>query len=288
MTSTTVNVGQERPTSAETGQSARRGWQGPRASILGIDVCAINMADALATVEEWIKARTPNYVCITGVHGVIESQTNARLGEIHNQAGLVTPDGMPLVWMARALGHSRTSRVYGPDLMHALSSLSAERGYKQFYYGGNDGVAELLKTSLEGRYPGLQVVGTHTPPFRTLTAAEDQDIVDKINAAKPDIVWVGLSTPKQEYWMAEHAGRIQAPVMIGVGAAFDFLSGLKTQAPGVMQRNGLEWLYRLGTEPRRLWRRYLHIVPRFLVQGGAQIVAAKLGRGSGERHARVS
>jgi N-acetylglucosaminyldiphosphoundecaprenol N-acetyl-beta-D-mannosaminyltransferase len=264
-------------------QAPRDGWQGARASILGVDVCAIDMDDALATIEQWIAARTPNYVCITGVHGVIESQGNARLRGIHNKAGLVTPDGMPLVWMSRALGYRRTRRVYGPDLMQALSSLSARRGYTQFYYGGNEGVADLLKQALEARYPGLQVVGTHTPPFRALTAEEDEAIVAKINAAKPDIVWVGLSTPKQEYWMAEHLKRVDAPVMIGVGAAFDFLAGLKPQAPRVMQRNGLEWLYRLATEPRRLWRRYLYIVPRFIVLAGAQLLAARGGVGNGER-----
>ena len=232
------------------------------------------MDDALATIERWIAARTPNYVCITGVHGVIESQANSRLMGVHNKAGLVTPDGMPLVWMSRALGYRRTRRVYGPDLMHALSSLSARRGYTQFYYGGNDGVADLLKQALEAQYPGLPVVGTHTPPFGDLTAAEDEAIVAKINAAGPDIVWVGLSTPKQEYWMSEHLKRIDAPVMIGVGAAFDFLAGLKPQAPVVMRRNGLEWLYRLVTEPRRLWRRYLYIVPRFIVLAGAQLLTA--------------
>ena len=251
------------------------GWQGPRAKILGVDVCAINMDDALATIERWIAARTPNYVCITGVHGVIESQANSRLMAIHNKAGLVTPDGMPLVWVSRALGYRRTRRVYGPDLMHALSSLSARRGYTQFYYGGNDGVADLLRQALGAQYPGLQVVGTHTPPFGALTAEEDEAIVAKINAARPDIVWVGLSTPKQEYWMSEHLKRIDAPVMIGVGAAFDFLAGLKPQAPVVMQRNGLEWLYRLLTEPRRLWRRYLYIVPRFIVLSGAQLLTAR-------------
>jgi len=252
------------------------GWKGPRANVLGVNICAINMDDALATIEEWIAEGTPNYVCIRDVHGVIKSQSDERLMEIHNRAGLVTPDGMPIVWMCRALGHGRTSRVYGPDLMQALSALSARRGYRQFYYGGNDGVAELLKATLEQRYPGLEVAGTHTPPFRPLTPEEDAAVVDKINAAKPDIVWVGLSSPKQEFWMADHVGRIDAPVMIGIGAAFDFLSGQKPQAPRIVQRSGLEWLYRLATEPRRLWRRYFHIVPAFIVQAGMQLLATKM------------
>jgi N-acetylglucosaminyldiphosphoundecaprenol N-acetyl-beta-D-mannosaminyltransferase len=274
---------QVHPQSGDGGRGSR-GWRGERANILGVEVSPITMEEALATIEHWIAARTPNYVCITGAHGVIESQSDDRLRAIHNGAGLVTPDGMPLVWMCRALGYQQTNRVYGPDLMRALSALSARRGYRQFYYGGNNGVADLLKETLEKQHPGLQVVGTHTPPFRTLTAQEDEAVVRKINEARPDIVWVGLSTPKQEYWMAAHAERIEAPVMIGIGAAFDFLSGLKPQAPPVMQRNGLEWLYRLVTEPRRLWRRYLSIVPGFLVLAGGQLIKMKAKKLSLKHH----
>jgi N-acetylglucosaminyldiphosphoundecaprenol N-acetyl-beta-D-mannosaminyltransferase len=245
-------------------------------SILGVNVSAIGMQDCTDTIEGWIDAKSQHYVCITGVHGVIESQSDASLRAIHNAAGLVTPDGMPLVWMARRLGYGRTSRVYGPDLMRTLSALSLARGYRHFYYGGGEGVAERLRDALAGACPGLEVVGTITPPFRALTAEEDAAIVDAINTARPDIVWVGLSTPKQERWMAAHVGRIEAPVLIGVGAAFDFLAGDKTQAPAWMQRNGLEWLFRLATEPRRLWRRYLSIVPKFIVLAGAQLVRSRL------------
>lgn len=243
----------------------------PRVDILGVGVSAITVADAVGSVERWIRARTPNYVCITGVHGVIESRTNAELRRIHNQAGLVTPDGMPLVWMARLLGFSRTRRVYGPDLMRAVSALPAERGIRHFYYGGGPGIAEKLEESLRRANPGLSVVGTLTPPFGPVSASEDAEAVRRINAARPDIVWVGLSTPKQEYWMAAHVGRIDAPVLIGVGAAFDFLAGTKRQAPRWMQRSGLEWLFRLLSEPRRLWRRYFKIVPAFLVLALGQL-----------------
>lgn len=239
-----------------------------RVNILGVRVSAIDLPLALDTISSWIAEGRQRYVCVTGAHGVMESRHDTALRVIHNRAGLVTPDGMPLVWMARLLGHPRTRRVYGPDLMHALSALSAQRGYRQFYYGGNAGVAEDLAATLTGIYPGLAVAGTLSPPFRPLTAEEDAAIVAQINAARPDIVWVGLSTPKQEHWMAGHAGRLDAPVMIGVGAAFDFLSGKKTQAPRWMQRNGLEWLFRLGQEPRRLSRRYLWIVPGFLMAAG--------------------
>jgi N-acetylglucosaminyldiphosphoundecaprenol N-acetyl-beta-D-mannosaminyltransferase len=236
-----------------------------RVDILGVGVSAINLDDAVATIERWICERSRNYVCITGVHGVMESRRDPRLRRIHNEAAMVTPDGMPLVWFARLFGKKHTQRVYGPDLMRKMTAISQLRGYRQFYYGGAEGVADKLKQKLIGLHPGLEIAGTFCPPFRALTAAEDAAAVDAINAARPDIVWVGLSTPKQEFWMASHLGRIEAPVMIGVGAAFDFLAGTKRQAPVWMQRNGLEWLFRLGSEPRRLWRRYAAIVPGFAI-----------------------
>lgn len=249
----------------------------PRARIMGVNVSAITMVDALRTVEDWIGRKARHFICITGVHGVIESQSDPALMAIHERAGLVTPDGMPLVWMARRLGYRHTQRVYGPDLMLQLSALSAEKGYRQYYFGGAPGLAERLRDRLVERFPGLAVAGTFSPPFRPVPTDEDEDTVRMINAARPDIVWVGLSTPKQEYWMASHVGRIDAPVMIGVGAAFDFLAGTKRQAPLWMQRNGLEWLFRLLWEPRRLWRRYGKIVPQFMVGAGLQLLKEKKG-----------
>jgi N-acetylglucosaminyldiphosphoundecaprenol N-acetyl-beta-D-mannosaminyltransferase len=193
----------------------------------------------------------------------MECRRDPLLRKIHNEAGMVTPDGVPLVHFLRLIGKKRTQRVYGPDLMRKMTAVSGQRGYRQFYYGGGAGVAEKLKETLVGAVPGLQVVGTFCPPFRKMTPEEDRAVVDAINAARPHIVWVGLSTPKQERWMAEHLGRIDAPVMVGVGAAFDFLAGTKCQAPEWMQRHALEWLFRLSSEPRRLWRRYAYIVPGF-------------------------
>lgn len=247
----------------------------PRARIMGVNVSAITMADAVRTVEDWIGRRARNYVCITGVHGVIESQADPKLMAIHERAGMATPDGMPLVWMARKLGHGQTERVYGPDLMLQLTALSAKKGYRQYYFGGAPGLAERLRERLAERFPGLVVAGTFSPPFRASSPEEDDAIVRMINAARPDIVWVGLSTPKQEYWMAGHLDRIEAPVMIGVGAAFDFLAGTKRQAPAWMQERGLEWLFRLLSEPRRLWRRYGKIVPQFMVGASLQLLRQK-------------
>jgi N-acetylglucosaminyldiphosphoundecaprenol N-acetyl-beta-D-mannosaminyltransferase len=236
-----------------------------RVDILGVGVNSINLDDAVAIIERWIIERRRNYVCITGAHGVMESRRDERLRRIHNEAGLVTPDGMPLVWLLRLFGKNRTDRVYGPDLMRKMTAVSSLRGYRQFYFGGSESVADKLKEVLMTAHPELDVVGTLCPPFRELTPDEDRAMVAAINAARPDIVWVGLSTPKQEFWMANHLGTIDAPVMVGVGAAFDFLAGVKRQAPVWMQRHGLEWLFRLCSEPRRLWRRYAYIVPGFAI-----------------------
>lgn len=234
-----------------------------RCDVLGVEISAVNLPLAVRQIDEWIEQGQRNYVCITGVHGVMESQRDEPLKRIHNAAGMVTPDGMPMVWINRLAGNSHVSRVYGPDLMAEICSKSAEKGHKHYLYGGGDGVAELLASKLREKFPGIQIVGTYTPPFRPLTDDEDRAIVQKINESGADIVWVGLSTPKQEHWMARHLDRIHPPVMIGVGAAFDFHAGLKSQAPKWMQKSGLEWFYRLCTEPKRLWKRYCINNPLF-------------------------
>lgn len=244
--------------------------------VLGVDVSAIDMDLALRTLDDWIEHGERSYVCITGVHGVMESQDDPELKRIHNEAGMVTPDGMPLVWFSRLQGRRHVERVYGPDLLLASCERSVARGYRHYFYGGNEGVPELLAERLCDRFPGLQVAGTYSPPFRPLTDEEDEEVVGRINATDPDIVWVGLSTPKQERWMAAHVGRIDAAALIGVGAAFDFHAGLKAQAPRWMQRSGLEWFFRLLTEPRRLWKRYLKNNPRFIVLATAQLLGARL------------
>ncbi len=236
----------------------------PRVNVLGVGVSAIDMPTALETIDGWVARREPNYVCVTSVHGVMESQRDAALRRIHNEAGLVTPDGMPLVWIGRATGFPRVTRVYGPDLLPAVLAHPPAAGHRHFFYGGGPGVAERLIARLGARYPGLQVAGWHTPPFRAPTPDEDAAICREIAASGADIVWVGLGTPKQERWMHAHVGRVGAPVLVGVGAAFDFLSGTKRQAPRWMQRSGLEWAFRLANEPRRLARRYLTNNPRFV------------------------
>jgi len=236
----------------------------PRANILGVGVSAINMPIAVVTIEDWISRREPNYVCVTGVHGVMESRRDPELREIHNRAGLVTPDGMPLVWLARLMGYHGVERVYGPDLMLAVCERSVACGWRHFLYGGAPGVPELLGRKLGARFPGLEIAGMYSPPFRALSAAEDREATERINDSGADIVWVGLSTPKQEGWMAAHREALKAPVLIGCGAAFDFHAGIKAQAPRWVQRSGLEWLFRLLCEPRRLGPRYLVNNPLFI------------------------
>jgi exopolysaccharide biosynthesis WecB/TagA/CpsF family protein len=251
------------------------------ASILGVRVDPLNMPRALDTIDRWIADKEHHYVCIRDVHGVMACQTDEALRRIHAEAGMVTPDGMPLVWLSRRNGHPETDRVCGPDFMLQLCEHSVARGYRHYLYGGAPGVVDDLKANLEALYPGLQIVGAYSPPFRPLTEAEDAAVVDTINAARPDVVWVGLSSPKQEYWMASHKGRITAAAMVGVGAAFDFHAGRQKRAPAWMQRNGLEWSYRLMSEPRRLWRRYLVMAPRFLM-----LLAAEKVRALGQRPLR--
>lgn len=212
---------------------------------------------ALAVIDQWVTTQTPNYVCVTPVHGIMECQADPELRAIYNNAGMVTPDGMPVVWLTRRQGFSHVSRVYGPDLMLAVLGHPAAHTYRHFFYGGAEGVADDLAARLGQRFPHLQVAGTYTPPFRAIAREEDAAIVAQIKQTEPDIVWVGLGAPKQERWMAEHVGRLGHATLIGVGAAFDFHTGRKPQAPRWMQRSGLEWLFRLASEPRRLWKRYL-------------------------------
>lgn len=238
-----------------------------RINVLGVGISAINMDQALDQFDRWIARKEQSYVCVTAVHGVMECQSDPALREVYNRSGMTTPDGMPLVWLGRIQGRRNMGRVYGPDLLLALCDHSIARGYRHFLLGRSPtpGVADALHEKLASRFPGLQVVGTaHAPPDRDLTADEDAEIVDQINEARPDVIWVGLGTPTQDHWMADHVGKISASVMIGVGAAFDFHSGRKRQAPLWMQRSGLEWLFRLIQEPARLWRRYLINNPLFV------------------------
>jgi N-acetylglucosaminyldiphosphoundecaprenol N-acetyl-beta-D-mannosaminyltransferase len=235
-----------------------------RVDVLGVRLNAGTMNAALDAVSQWVNDEAPGYAIFRDVHGVMVAQRQPEVLEAHARAALVACDGMPLVWASRWAGAQNAERVYGPEFMLALCARAETEGWKSFFYGGNPGVGELLSTRLRERFPRLQCVGEYSPPFRPLTADEDAAAVKMINDSGADLVWVGLSTPKQELWMADHLGRLDAPALLGVGAAFDFLTGEVRQAPRWIRRTGFEWLFRLAMEPRRLARRYLRNNPAFV------------------------
>jgi N-acetylglucosaminyldiphosphoundecaprenol N-acetyl-beta-D-mannosaminyltransferase len=227
--------------------------------VLGVRVHAVQIPDVIAVVDFWIQERSAShYIAVTGMHGVTEAQHDATFREILNDPDcLVVPDGMPLVWLGRIHRKPLKRRVYGPELMVDFCTDSAKKGHRHFFYGGAPGVADRLAEILSSRCPGLNVVGTYWPPFRPLSEEEERQIEETIRSVAPDVVWVGLGTPKQEHWMYKFRPRLNVPVLVGIGAAFDFCTGRTRQAPRWMRERGLEWVYRLTHEPARLWRRYL-------------------------------
>lgn len=244
-----------------------------RINVLGVGIHILDLSLALDRIAAAVQARQKGYICVTGVHGVMEAQTDEAFRRILNGAFLCTPDGMPMVWMGKIHGHGRMRRVYGPDLMLEVCRWSETSGCRHFFYGGAPGVAEELRARLMARFPKLQVAGCYTPPFRALNPAEEHALQQTVQAARPDILWVGLSTPKQEKFMAEFLPKLDVTLMVGVGAAFDFHSGRVRQSPRWMQKSGLEWFYRLCQEPRRLAKRYLRNNPLFILK-----IAGQLGR----------
>jgi N-acetylglucosaminyldiphosphoundecaprenol N-acetyl-beta-D-mannosaminyltransferase len=237
-----------------------------RVDILGVHVSAVSFDDAIDLISGWVLGGERKYVCVTGVHGVMESQDDPELMRVHNESGMTTPDGMPMVWCGRVAGARSMTRVYGPDLMERVVEMSQETGWSHFLYGAAPEVVDELEKNLLSKYPSIRIAGTHSPPFRALEDAEVLSDVKMLNSSGANIIWVGLSTPKQERWMARFRPLLDAEVIVGVGAAFDIHAGKLRQAPRWMQRSGLEWLFRLLIEPRRLWRRYLSNNPRFLIQ----------------------
>jgi len=247
-----------------------------RVNVLGVGISVIDQDRAREYLFDAVRRGKRGYVTVTGVHGVSEAQNDPIFRGIFSQALLVTPDGMPMVWMGKLQGHGSIRRVYGPDLMLNLCEHSRDSGLTHFFYGGKSGVAEALADELQKRFPGLRVVGTYSPPFRSLNDSELRGLQEQVRAAHPDFFWVGLSTPKQEVFMAEHLSLLpEAKIFIGVGAAFDLLTGRVPQAPRWMQRIGLEWLFRLFQEPRRLWKRYLVNNPLFVIRVMGQLLRGR-------------
>jgi N-acetylglucosaminyldiphosphoundecaprenol N-acetyl-beta-D-mannosaminyltransferase len=246
-----------------------------RVNVLGVGVSVLNLQPALAAIADAVRARRKGYICVSGVHGVMEAQSDAAFRKILNNAFLCTPDGMPMVWMGKLNGHSEMHRVYGPDLMLDVCAWSENNPCCHFFYGGAEGVAAALAEKLKAKFPKLEIAGTFAPPFRPLTPEEEKRFVETVRSARPDILWVGLSTPKQEKFMAEFLPKLDVTLMIGVGAAFDFHSGRVKQAPRWMQRSGLEWFYRLCQEPRRLAKRYFKNNPLFALKILGQLSGLK-------------
>lgn len=247
----------------------------PRFNTLGVGISTLPFTDACEHILAVRHGAPLGYVCMCTVHGLGEARKSPAYRAILNRAWLNTADGMPLVWLGRRQGHPQINRVYGPDLMLAVCDRGRASGLRHYFYGGGPGVAERLRDKLAARFPGLQVAGTFTPPFRELHADEFATLQSDIAQKRPDLIWVGLGTPRQDVFMAANWAKLDAGLMIGVGAAFDFLSGQKKQAPRWMQRSGLEWLFRLGQEPRRLAYRYLVYNPLFLLRAAAQLTGLK-------------
>lgn len=249
--------------------------------VVSVGISKTSYAEVVELCRRWISERAVNanvparYICVTSAHGVILARDDPSFAEILNSADIATPDGMPVVWALRSFGSTGQQRVYGPTLMLELCRSAAERGHRVYLYGGHADVLPILEKRLRQQFPGLPIAGRYSPPFRALSRPEDEAIQEMIRNADTDLIFVGLSTPKQERWMFEHRHAFPGVTMIGVGAAFDFHAGRMPQAPAWMQRRGLEWLFRLISEPRRLWRRYLLVTPRFLPLWGLQRLKTK-------------
>jgi len=242
----------------------------PKTEVLGVGISATSYDEVVHVCSAWISQRRnghnvpAKYICATSVHGVMEARKNEQIREVLNQADIATPDGMPLVWALRSFGMEEQQRVYGPTLMLKLLEQAERAGHRIFLYGGRTDTLQTLCDKLQERFPKLIVAGKYSPPFRPLNAQEEWQVRRMVEDSRADLLFVGVSTPKQERWMADHKDCFPGLIMVGVGAAFDFHAGRVSQAPAWMQARGLEWLYRLVSEPGRLWKRYLLVTPWFL------------------------
>lgn len=246
-----------------------------RFPVLEVGINALTLPEAADTILDWISRREKHYLSVCTADTILQCHDDPRLAAVVNGASLAVPDGMPVVWLGRLRG-CKTGRVYGPDLMLRLCNLGRAAGVRHYFYGGTDEILAAMGRRLAERFPGLIVAGHWAPPFRPLTKAEEAEVAARIDAARADIVWVGIGTPKQDFWIHQFRSRLEAPVLIPVGAAFNFHAGAVRQAPVWMRRSGLEWLFRLIMEPRRLWKRYLIGNPRFACLAATQWVADAL------------
>lgn len=235
----------------------------PTCNILGVNIAAINMEWLLNFTEENIDKLSGDYMCVSNVHTTVTSYEDAEYREIQNGAILAMPDGGPLSSVGRKRGYPNMERTTGPSFMEEIFKISAEKGYRHYFYGSTDETLTLLKKKLLEAYPQIQIAGMYSPPFREMTDAEDKEIVESINRTNADFVWIGLGAPKQEKWMAAHKGKING-LMVGVGAGFDYFAGNISRAPQWMQKANLEWFYRLMQDPKRLFKRYFYTNTKFI------------------------
>jgi N-acetylglucosaminyldiphosphoundecaprenol N-acetyl-beta-D-mannosaminyltransferase len=247
----------------------------PKANVLGLAIDAVNLEQALAQIEESLRSQRKGYVCLAGVHGVMECKRDPALTRIFAEAALVAPDGMPTVWIGHHQGHLNMERVTGPDLMLEVISRREFRGYSHFLCGGKHGVADELRDQLIARYPDVRIAGTYTPPFGPLSPTQEEELLSAINCVRPDIVWVGISTPKQEQFMDRYLPLLDTKLMFAVGAAFDFHTGRIADCSDWIKRAGLQWLHRLLQDPKHLWRRYLRNIPPFLFYISLQLLGIR-------------
>lgn len=235
----------------------------PVCSIMGVNIAAINMEWLLDYTKRNIKLLSGDYMCVSNVHTTVTAYENESYRDVQNGGIMAIPDGGPLSTVGNKRGYTQMQRTTGPSYMEEIMKISVENGYKHYFYGSTQETLDKLKVVLEKEYPGIQIVGTYSPPFRPISEEEDATIIDKINKANPDFLWIGLGAPKQENWMASHQWKVKG-FMVGVGAGFDYVAGNIERAPEWMQKNNLEWLYRLKQEPIRLFKRYWHTNTRFI------------------------
>lgn len=248
-------------------------------NVLGMKIDMVQIPDVLKAMDNWIVNKSySNYIVVSNAYDMVTNYKDDKIKKAANNSSLTVPDGISLVLLARLCGYPLRKRVYGPDLTLEFLKIAQDKGYSNFFYGATQETLDLLNKKLKEKFPRLSITGSYSPPFRELSHKEKEKIVNIINDASPDVLWVGLGTPKQQLWMSEHKDKIKVPVMVGVGAAFDFLSGAKKQAPKWMRENGFEWLFRLITEPKRLWKRYILGNPIFIYLVCKEFISGRLLR----------
>ncbi len=255
-----------------------------RISILGVPVSVLDMDAAVRRIGGWLDRRETRYVCVSDVHSVTRAHDDPDHMAALSGADMVTPDGTPLVWVSRLRGNQEIKRVCGPDLMMAICAASEKAGWRHYFYGGDEQTGATLAVRLQQFFPNIQISGSYSPPFRPLTREETEAALERIRQSRAEIVWVSLGCPKQERWMHEMSAQLPGQTLIGVGAAFDFHAGRISRAPLWMRNNGLEWLHRLMSEPRRLWRRYLVMAPRFVALSLIETLRGGSDRGNADPH----